>query len=844
MKTINHSYSTEVQLTQFLKKQGVEDNSRLLIQVFTGMTGQIEIEQLQHSFQKHFKLATLIGSSSDGNIINGVVPEIGQTTISFTQFEFTNLSSALLPSQATDFETGQLIGESIIHLDTQAIIAFTDGINTNGEGFLNGLSSLNPAITIAGGMAGDNGLLKQTMVFNLTESSRHGCVAVALNNPDLIVHSHYSFDWQAVGRKMQITRAKENVVYEIDHLPAAKVYEKYLGSEVANHLPVTGIEFPLIKIEGKTQVGRAVVAKLENGALAFAGNLENGDYVQFGIGSKEHILQSSYQALHRLRHFPIESIFIYSCMARRRFLGEQAGSELEPFKACTGIAGFYTYGEFFHSNNQQKVSLLNQTMTMLSLSESANHYLEILDDTSRAVRQHSNGQVDTLLAVSNLAVKVSNDLEVFNGMLEHEVDKKSQELLQKTLIDDITGLPSRQTLLRDLAGSHDEVLIVININAFSKINGFYGLNAGDELLLKVALQLQKSIAGHGHYFIKPKLYKLPSDEYAILSQTFDDDALQLGLRAINHEVFDQPYQILGFDILVQATWVFSVTEGSEKGLVEAELAGKEARLKKQNFVRFDAKQFQQSQQKIELAKRVRSSILEDRLYPVFQPIYNNLTGELDKYECLARLKDADGVVISPLVFIEVAQMIQMYPIMTEIMIHKSCQAFQNTGLNFSVNLSLEDILNESTQKMLFDAIAQYNVANQITFEILENQALEEDSAIFKFIAKVKKLGAKIAIDDFGSGFANYQHLAKLQVDIIKIDGSLIEKLSTDTVASSVVSSMLLFARTLDIKVIAEYVSDKDILEDVIALGIDYSQGFYLSEPLEVLSKELFSSKYN
>ena len=840
MKTLNHSFSSQAALAEFIGQHSIVDNKQLLIQVFTAFSDIVSIKSLQQVLQSFFAEASLIGASSDGNIIDSQVPDLGQTTLSFTQFDETQLNVALVPAKKCAIETGRLLGNELYHPDSKVIISFTDGIHTNGEDFLNGLSSRVPDTLLAGGMAGDNGLLVKTSIFTLTDISHHGAVGVSLSNPNLIANTHYSFDWQSIGRQMKVTRAEGNTVYEIDYQPAKMVYEKYLGKEVSSKLPMTGIEFPLVKLHKGTNIGRAITASSDKGALNFAGNLHEGDLVQFGIGSKERIIDSSFQIVNRLNEQPIESIFIYSCMARRRFLGEHANAEMAPFSACEGVAGFYTYGEFYYSQNSKSPSLLNQTMTMLFLSESVDSKLDIKASQAQVLKPFDqkqsklNNQIDTLAAVSNLAYNVSHDFEVLNAMLEHEVEKKTQELISRSLIDDLTKLPNRQSLLQDLKTTNNETLIVININDFSKLNGFYGLEAGDEVLLKIGLSLQKHIYSNNHYLIRPKLYKLPSDEYAILAVVEDEQALVLGLQTLNREVFLRTYQILGFDIQVQATWVYSECDGSERGLVQAELACKEARLNKSNFVRYDLEKFNETNKKLKIAQQVRRAILENRLYPVFQPIFCNKSGGLVKYECLARLKDDNGDVISPLIFIEIAQMIQMYPMVTEIMIHKSFKAFQDTGLSFAVNISLEDIQSSTTQEMIFAAIAYYGVADQVTFEILENQALEEDAEIFEFIRKIKNLGAKIAIDDFGSGYANYEHLAKLHADTIKIDGSLIRKLGHDTVAISVVESMLVFAKKLNMKVVAEFVCNEDVYKQVCKEGIDYSQGFYLSEPLDVL----------
>lgn len=835
MKTVNYDYDSMDGVSNFLAANNLQDNPRLLIQVFTAFSTAEEITALQQDFQKIFSKSTLIGSSSDGNIINAKVPPVGQTTISFTQFESTELKLAFCSSTDDSFTVGKCIGQQIQDTEVKAIISFTDGINTNGEAYLNGLSAVCQNTVISGGMAGDNGLLKETFVFTLTEYTSQGAVAVGLKNPSLIASTRYNFDWQTVGKPMRITRAKDNVVYEIDHQPTSKVYEKYLGKDIAGKLPATGIEFPLVKLEQDTLIGRAVIAKGKSNSLVYAGNLREGDVVQFGIASKDSFIRDTYLTLQTIENQPVESLFVYSCMARRRFLGEQAGCELEPYQETMNVSGFYTYGEFYYSGENKSVHLLNQTLTLLALSENRESRLEFKElPTLRHCRAYENSQADTLSAVSNLAVSVSNDFAALNSMLKHEVEKKTKELVNKSLIDELTDLPNRQTLLNDLRASEDQTLIVININDFSKINGFYGLSAGDELLLKVSLKLEHNLYKLSKLLPQAKLYKLPSDEYAIITQTVDKKALLLAAEELNYTVFSDTYKILDFDILVNATWVFGQTDMSDKCLLQADMAVKEARINKQNFVFLDSSRFIESKARLEIAHKVRSALLSNRLFPVFQPIFDNKTGLIDKYECLARMQDEDGNILSPAQFIDISKMIQMYPVLSEIMIYKSFKAFAGSGLKFSINLSLEDIKSTATQTVLFDAIKHYDIAKQLTIEILENQSLDENSVVYDFIDKVKKLGVTIAIDDFGSGYANYEHLTKLKADIVKIDGSLIQQISKDAVSNSVIDSILVFAQKLNISVVAEFVSSEEIYQHVKLKGIDYSQGFHLSEPVAEL----------
>ena len=160
----------------------------------------------------------------------------------------------------------------------------------------------------------------------------------------------------------------KNRVYKISGLTPLEFYEKYLGSYVAKALPATGIEFPLIIERNNIPVARAVVAKHEDGSLSFAGNLEKGDIVKFGFGNIELIMNNPIKSL--FKNYPIEdieSIFIYSCMARRRYMPNMVDIEIKPFSQIAPTSGFFTYGEFYHTEGHNQ--LLNQSLTLVALTE-------------------------------------------------------------------------------------------------------------------------------------------------------------------------------------------------------------------------------------------------------------------------------------------------------------------------------------------------------------------------------------------------------------------------------------------------------------------------------------------
>ncbi|RLA70348.1 MAG: hypothetical protein DRG09_03445 [Epsilonproteobacteria bacterium] len=368
MKSINTYYSDAVALHSFIQSNDINNSPSLLIQVFTAKNDKIFIEELLDTLTHVLPEAVIIGSTTDGEIMNGKV-STHQTVLSFTQFENTTLQTHMETHQQDGFFSGKLLAKALIKKDTKLIIAFADGLHTNGDAFLDGIHSVNSEIMVAGGLAGDNGIFVQTYVFTKEGIVPYGAVAVALNSTHLNVYNDYSMNWHRIGKELTITKVKNNRVYTIDNRTAVDTYIHYLGKEMAEGLPATGIEFPLISIRNGVMVARAVLSKYDDGSLGFAGNLKVGDKVKFGYGDPIEILKYSDDILSHVKEKPSEAIFVYSCVSRRNFMSDLIDMEILPLQSVAPTAGFFTYGEFFTSG---KKVLLNQSMTIVSLSESDN----------------------------------------------------------------------------------------------------------------------------------------------------------------------------------------------------------------------------------------------------------------------------------------------------------------------------------------------------------------------------------------------------------------------------------------------------------------------------------------
>jgi EAL domain-containing protein (putative c-di-GMP-specific phosphodiesterase class I) len=239
---------------------------------------------------------------------------------------------------------------------------------------------------------------------------------------------------------------------------------------------------------------------------------------------------------------------------------------------------------------------------------------------------------------------------------------------------------------------------------------------------------------------------------------------------------------------------------------------------------------------MEWIKRIKEAIEEDRIVCYYQPIFNNATQQINKYESLVRIIDRDGQPISPFFFLEIAKKAKLYEQISKIIIDKTLETFKKVpDMEFSLNLTVDDILSEKITNYIYQRLESYPNPSRVVFEITESQEVSDYKIINKFIKYVKQYNVKIAIDDFGSGYANFEHILNIDADYIKIDGSLIKNIDTDKNAYIITEAIINFSKKLGRKTIAEFIHNKAIFNIVKELGADYSQGFYLGVPAKYIS---------
>ncbi len=398
--------------------------------------------------------------------------------------------------------------------------------------------------------------------------------------------------------------------------------------------------------------------------------------------------------------------------------------------------------------------------------------------------------------------------------------------------DILTSLGNRNALIQEMKDNNYLSLILINIDNFSQINDFYGHEMGDIILKEFAIKLKELCNTEREL----EVFRLSGDEFAItcintLTHSVVKKAQEI-VKTINNNKFEAKNEIIELSITASVSF-----ESKEELLSTADMALKIAKREDKDLLVYDKCMNLDKEYKNNVlwSKRIKEAIAEDRVVVFFQPIVNNKDKKITRYEALIRILEHDGEIVTPYFFLEISKKARLYKQLTKIVILKTFETFRKNDFEFSINITIDDILDKEINQYIFEMLDIYNISNRVIFEIVESESIENFEDIQHFIQKIKKLGCRIAIDDFGTGYSNFEYLMRLEPDFIKIDGSIIKEILKDKRSEIITSIIVDFAKKINIQVIAEYVESKEIFEKIKELGVDKSQGYYFSEPKATLN---------
>jgi diguanylate cyclase (GGDEF)-like protein/PAS domain S-box-containing protein len=421
-------------------------------------------------------------------------------------------------------------------------------------------------------------------------------------------------------------------------------------------------------------------------------------------------------------------------------------------------------------------------------------------------------------------------------------DDRLQDLVDH---DSLTGLYNRRRFEQELDRhvTHTArygasgALLVLDLDDFKAVNDTLGHSAGDELIIAVAALLKTQLRD------SDVIARLGGDEFAILlpAGTVDEAAAVAAklVRAVREEV-----TVLGTRRARRITTSvgvapFATAEATgEEVLVNADLAmydAKEAGRNRHMVYAPDRHEPHRGQARMHWVERIRDALLDDRLVLHAQPILDLRTGVVAQYELLVRMLDDDGGLIPPGAFLQVAERFDLVQEIDRWVTRSAIELLAHHAredVRLTVNLSGRTLTDDRLLADLEHEIERTGAdAGRLTFEVTETAAVANIQLAREFALRLREIGCRFALDDFGAGFGSFYYLKHLPFDYLKIDGEFVANCLANRTDQLVIRAVVDIAQGLGKETVAEFVGDDELVQFLRSQGVDYAQGFHIGRPL-------------
>jgi diguanylate cyclase (GGDEF)-like protein len=417
-----------------------------------------------------------------------------------------------------------------------------------------------------------------------------------------------------------------------------------------------------------------------------------------------------------------------------------------------------------------------------------------------------------------------------------------EQIEQLALYDALTGLANRrlfqdraeQARLAALRDGGGFSLMLLDLDRFKEINDTLGHQAGDAVLEELAKRLRT--VGRA----SDTVARLGGDEFALVLLGARDGSSALFVADRIRRALDEPIPLDGLSLQLETSIGIAVFpehgEDIESLMRHADIAlyaSKEAHAP----VVYAARHNQHSPAQLGLIGETRRAIDNAEMIVHFQPQVDLATGAAPRVEALVRWEHPERGLLQPDDFIPIARQSALIRPITRFVLDaavRQCREWQDAGIDVAVavNLAGRDLADSRLEEDVSDALRRWKLEPQLLeLEIPESAVMNDPEQVQKMLARLSRRGVRIAVDDFGSGYASFNHLKQLPVDVLKIDKSFVQNLGTNDEDDAIVRSAIDLAHNLNVLVVAEGVENGESLGRLAALGCDLAQGFSLSRPV-------------
>lgn len=455
---------------------------------------------------------------------------------------------------------------------------------------------------------------------------------------------------------------------------------------------------------------------------------------------------------------------------------------------------------------------------------------------------------DALARADFMNQNLNKELHKHSHNLENEVKERTKELQNIAVHDSITGLYNRYEFEKRLAfilkySSNREgqsIMCYVDLDQFKIVNDTSGHTVGDELLKHIAVILEKGVDE------RDVVARLGGDEFGILFLGKDLAEVKKMANKILRSIKDYRFTHGDKIFVVGASMGMVPIERECCSLVDvisaADAACYQAKENGRNCIHVaerDDKMMEERRGEMQWLAKLTQAFEEEKFCLYIQPIISLMHKEtsIKHYEVLIRLEDNNGKIISPMAFIPPAERYGMMPRIDRWVIEEvfkayvKLQAESSSLYSFSINLSGLSLSDKKLSAYIEELFIRYHVPYQsICFEVTETAAVSNLNIALEFINKMRALGCKFSLDDFGSGLSSFSYLQNIPVDYLKIDGSLVSDIDSNEVNRAMVKSINEISHVMGMKTICEFVENEEVEKVLKEMSVDFAQGYYYAKP--------------
>ncbi len=824
MKILKTLYENKDSLLNYLKENTFEDDYSWLVRIHASTPDKELCESIAKAINEALPKATVTGCSVSGVIYDSEIYD-NETLILFTGFEKAAVKNDFFSIEdMSDSEIISHVEKSAEGISPALAIIHVGKLGSQIESVVKGISEKLPHIPFIGGVAGcqDPQGNVISVVFDEKGVYENAIAITYISGDFVLAYTNPIVGHAPISDVHTITSMTDDCINEIDGKPSVEWISEQLGiDQLEENIDFETtvstdvlLRFPFV-LEGCDGASRFVRYDDNEGKLRQY-YTQAGENTEFRLGYVSPIksVEEWQNLCYDLHDTPAETMFCYSCLFRKLFLNNLSKWEMAPFKG-QDVCGAFMFGEICAKNSN--TYFYNGTCAVLTMAERAvyikpnlNAYerFDELDDTNSEM-------VKTLENIAALSAQ-NEGFDLFKNAIENEnISKGNIQAYTETIG---SFLYSREN------GSNLKICIVKLDNEVTSNNSKSSMDIAKLMTeMKDFVNTEFNSSKTDITFFR---FRLNSFFFTAENSVNDIMFIKIVKELFSKFANDNDnYNIIKFAVSLEGKYPGELLEYIKKYSLE----------KTPKLLNCDdfAEESDDLQREFKIVDVIKDALDNNRITPYFQGIYDNKRNNFFAYEALMRIQTSDGKILLPGEFLEISKKHDLYLKLSRSMVFKVLELFAERTEVISINISFLDINSPEFVQEILSRLDSMSNPGHFIFELVETEKYANQENLRQFIRSARNYGVKIAIDDFGSGYSNFIEIGNLEIDYIKINGSLMDLLDTDASYNQILESIFFLSKKMQVDLIAESVETSAVQKKLISSGIRYSQGFLFSKPMPI-----------